>query len=462
MNDDFLHRLRKAPRPEFAVRLRAQLRRQSMDPLPPKLPSRARTLLTLLLLGGTAFALTAIAMRGLPPSILELYQHAAAWVTAGRTTTSGHPADTDGIVQGLRWDGSGYSPAHGAGLHTGGTTQSAAQAMSSQSAAASAARSSGGPPRPGGVPSGPNVPQIRVVASWSAYPYAATIAEQLRPSITGQIDVSVRDSASWPGPLCGAGADAPDLAYAFEPIGAAINIPCSGEASNNATSVRAVPIGYEAVILARSPLYGALNLTRRQAFLALAKWVPDPSRPGTVHQNPSMTWRQIAATLGPEPIEIMGPPLSSAGGRSMIELLMEAGCDTYPWIAALESSHPDRYARICRTVRTDGVYDEVSNLSPTALLTEPNAIGVFGVDSWTLPLLNALSMSRLDGVVPTLQSMESGAYPGARALYLYDRGRVPRNLLLLLLNAAASVRTPDWALLSPWSMRAAYLQALMH
>jgi phosphate transport system substrate-binding protein len=120
------------------------------------------------------------------------------------------------------------------------------------------------------------------------------------------------------------------LAYAFGVGSSVIDIPCPAGAPNNPTPVKAVPVGYEGVILARSPISGETDLTRRQVFLSLAKWVPDPSGAATVAENTNTSWRQIDASLGSEPIEFMGPPLSSAAGHSMIELLLEAGCDTYP------------------------------------------------------------------------------------------------------------------------------------
>lgn len=454
MNDDFLHRLRKPPRPEFAARLRSQLRRQSLSPPEPKAPSRARTLFTLLLLGGTAFALTSVAMRGLPPSLLALYQHTVARIGTQRTAPV-HPADNTATAEGLRWGGSGYSPAHGAGAGGGGAAQSASQAVSAQSAAGtSSSAASARPSAAGGAPSGPGAPQINVLASWSAYPYVTAMLQGMNISYPfPHIDVSVRDSDSWPGPLCSSGSQAPDLAYAFEPAGTVINTPCPSDAGNKPASVRATTIGYEAVVVARSPLYGELDVTRREMFLALAKTVPDPARAGKFVLNTSTTWRQVDPALGPERIEIFGPPLDSPAGRSMIELLMEGGCDTYPWVAALKWSHPRLYAGVCRTVRMDGlygVYTEAPGLSSTRLLAEPNAVGVFSFVKWTAPFLQALSVSKLDGIEPTLETIESGAYPGSRALYFYKRSAVPRDVLFRLLPDNFDFY-PDWALIYPWS-----------
>lgn len=224
--------------------------------------------------------------------------------------------------------------------------------------------------------------------------------------------------------------------------------------------VAAVSVGYEAVVLARSPIYGALDLTRREVFLALAKWVPDPSRPGVVQRNPNTAWRQIDPALGPEPIEILGPPLSSPTGRSMTELLMEGGCDTYTWVAALKLADPHRYARICRTVRTDGAYLEVSTsgLNASRLLTQPNAVGILAYQRLTGAAARDLAVSRLDGVRPSLQSIESGAYPGSHALYLYvNRRRASQNVVIpLLLNAPFLP-----AVISlPWQQRLAALHAV--
>jgi len=248
--------------------------------------------------------------------------------------------------------------------------------------------------------------------------------------------------------MCDGAASGPDIAYAFEPAGSVSSRPCFRDALGKFGPVVAFPVAYEAVALAHSPLYGTLDLTRRQVFLALAKWVPDPTRPATVQGNPSTTWRQISPALGQEPIQLLGPPLSSPAGRSMIELLMEGGCNTYPWIAALRSTDPNRYARICRTVRTDGVYVEIPRLDAARLLIEPNAVGIFGY-----PLrhssLEELSVSSLEGVQPSLQSIESGAYTGSRALYLYiNRQRVP---FFLVGELIAPYYGPDSAIVAPSS-----------
>jgi phosphate transport system substrate-binding protein len=452
MHDDFLHRLRKTPRPEFAARLHARLRRQSTPALRPAAPSRVRTLITLLLLGGAAFAVTFVAMRGLPAPVAEWYRETAARISGGRAASSGHQPGNGAVRGGLRWSTSTSHPEAGPPLH-GEPDHSAAAATSAPPAATSAAAHAGRSAPAGALAPGLPRARIEAVSSWAAYPYATALTARLSRVIA----VSAVHSQRWLGALCG-GASGPALAYTFARVGTVSHLPCPRNASGLPSPVAAVSVGYEAVVLARSPIYDALDLTRREVFLALAKWVPDPTRPGVVHENPNTVWRQIDPALGPEPIELMGPPLSSPAGRSMIELLMQGGCDSYTWVAALKLADPDRYARICRTVRTDGAYLEVSGLDATRLLTQPNVVGILEYRSLTGSAAWNLAVSRLDGVRPTPQSIENGTYPGSHALYLYvNRQRAAPNVVTPLLLDAPLGRA-DWALIGlPWQQRLAAL-----
>ena len=431
MNDEFLHGLRKEPRPEFAAQLRAKLRRQSTSPLKPA--SWVRTLITLLLLGGTAFAITTVALRGLPAPLVQLFRHVGGRnvVQPTKITIAANQVGSAKSREDLRqsmgeWGSVPATPPGGGAADIPTSTTSLPGAPGSTEAAPSASSAVAG------ATVGLRPAEIAVVASWAAYPYAEAIVERVNRFRGGAYvePVSIRDSNGWPGPICNGGDRGPDVAYAFEPVGTVRARPCPGDASGPSPVV-AIAVGYEAVILARSPENGELDLTQRDVFLALAKWIPDPAQPGSLHENTNTTWLQIDGALPTEPIEFMGPPLSSGAGRSMIELLMERGCNTFYWIAVLKSTDPALHARICRTVRTDGVYSEVSNLSSPNLLGRPNAVGIFGFASRESPALRTLSVSRLDGVEPTLASVESGSYPGSSGFYLYvNRRRVPDVRLL--------------------------------
>lgn len=445
MNDEFLHRLRRDPPPEFAARLQARLWQQPALARP-RGPSLLRNLVTVLLLGGTAFAVTSFVISGLPASLMEWSQHAASRIAAQHASAPAFRPHSYGSRAMRPWSPPGSS-SPGSNAPPGRPPHSAAPATNPPAADTTGTASNAAPgvspnaaSRTAAAAAAPQNRQITVVASWAAYPYIAPLADDFnhRGLASGtpgglSVGISVRDSSQWPGSMCDGGANAPDMAYSFEPVGTVPHQPCPPPRAGSPRSIIAIPAGFEAVALARSPIYGAPDFTRREIFLALAKWVPD-SRGQAVHENPNTTWRQIDSALGPEPIEFLGPPLSSPAGHSMIELLLEGGCQTIPWIAALETADPARYDRICRTVRTDGIYVEVPWLAPSKLVSDPNAVGIFGLWSLKYIRMTDLSISRLDGVEPTAQAIESGAYLGSRGFFLYvNRTRTPPNLVFRFL-----------------------------
>lgn len=101
---------------------------------------------------------------------------------------------------------------------------------------------------------------------------------------------------------------------------------------------------------------------------------------------------------------------------------------------------------ICRNVSSvPSLATRVARAS--RLLAEPNAVGIFAFPLSYAPL-KELSVSSVDGLQPSIQSIEGGTYPGSRELYLYiDRQRVPFYLVRQLI--AAPVDGPDSALVAP-------------
>jgi hypothetical protein len=254
MHDDFLHRMRKEPSTEFAARLQAQLRRQSQDSFQSRAPSRLRTLITVLLLGGTAFALISVVMRGLPGPVVGLYQQAASRIAAWRGVAPAHQSGDDRSREELWWWGASRSGSPAGATPRSGPAHPASAQVGAPSGAATAANGVASRVVPvGGAPSG--VRLIPTVSSWAAYPYAAAMAERAGTfgALLTHIDVSVAGSDDWLGPLCRGGPHSPDLAYTFAPVGTVSADPCPRSASGGPPSpVVAIPIGQEAVVLART------------------------------------------------------------------------------------------------------------------------------------------------------------------------------------------------------------------
>ena len=213
-----------------------------------------------------------------------------------------------------------------------------------------------------------------------------------------------------------------------------------------------VKLGYEAVVLVRSRLYDELKLDSRSIFLALAREIPDPLHPENMIRNPNVTWDQVDPALPSERIDVSGPPLSSETGRAFRDLILKRGCLAVPTIAAMRETDPDRVEEICGNVRTDGVYRagdlwaqrvDGSPFDLTGYLqAHPEAIAVLNPEAIGLPGTreardSSFAMSSLDGVVPSRSTIDSGAYPAARILYLYVNTAHPqtRNFVPALWSA---------------------------
>ena len=101
---------------------------------------------------------------------------------------------------------------------------------------------------------------------------------------------------------------------------------------------------------------------------------------------------------------------------------MTAGCEAIdPAAAALKTRDEDAFKARCQRVREDGAYidaGENDNLIVQKLQSNPNAIGVFGY-GYLEENARAVNGVPIAGVAPTYAAIASGAYPGARPLYLY-------------------------------------------
>jgi phosphate transport system substrate-binding protein len=168
-------------------------------------------------------------------------------------------------------------------------------------------------------------------------------------------------------------------------------------------------VGHQAIVLARSKLYGGFNLTPTEIFLALSAEVPDPTQPGRLIPNPNRMWSDVDSSLEREPIEFYGPGPSSPVGAAFREIIFEPGCR-----AMSKAEH-------CPQLRDDGVYVEAAPIPSDMLLklqTKPDAIGILAFGP---TFLNATELTAIpiQGVSPTMENINNESYPGARPLYRY-------------------------------------------
>jgi phosphate transport system substrate-binding protein len=176
-------------------------------------------------------------------------------------------------------------------------------------------------------------------------------------------------------------------------------------------------LGYQAVVLAAGQSVKALALTPREIFLALAERIPDPAHPRRLIDNPHLTWRDVDKRFDEDAIDVVLADYTAE--LSFLQLVMEPGCETYPWIRELKTTDRRRYEDICHRLRSDQRYREMSlTLLESKLRWAPDCIVILGYPLY-MKSRELLPRSALAGATPWLASLANGTYSAARPVYVY-------------------------------------------
>ncbi len=259
--------------------------------------------------------------------------------------------------------------------------------------------------------------QIRIVGSSTVFPFTTAVAENFRRA-NPQFRTPIVESTGTGGGIklfCGGvGARHPDIANASRRIKPSEVEQCRRAGVNQIIEVK---IGIDGLVLAQAKTGPEIGLTQRQVYHALAK------TPFGATRRP-IFWSDIDRSLPRLRIEVIGPPPTSGTRDAFNELYMLAGCDTEPTMQALARADSQRHREVCEGVREDGPYVEAGendNLIVQKLVANPTAIGVFGY-SYFEENSDKLRDVPINGVMATPETIASGAYPGARAIYIYVKG----------------------------------------
>jgi phosphate transport system substrate-binding protein len=256
--------------------------------------------------------------------------------------------------------------------------------------------------------------QMRAVGSSTVYPFAKQVAERVaraNPRLGAPIIESTGTGAGMKLFCAGVGARFPDVANASRRMKASEAKAC---AANGVTKITEVQIGIDGIALSTSKRTPLAGLTIRDVYLALAK--TPFGKP-----NQAKTWKDVNGKLPAIPIRVYGPPPTSGTRDAFGELVMTAGCETNPGMAAVKKSNEAKYKAICTGMREDGAFIEAGendNLIVQKLEANPGTVGIFGY-SYLEENANLLKGIALNGVAPSYDSISSFKYPGARPLYIY-------------------------------------------
>ena len=258
---------------------------------------------------------------------------------------------------------------------------------------------------------------ISIVGSSTVYPFATVVAEQFGRNTSFKTP-KVEPTGSGGGikAFCnGVGVEHPDIVNSSRRITDGEVANC---AKNGVDQIIEVKIGYDGIVLASSKVSTPYNVTLREVYLALAKNVPDPAGAQRLVANPYARWSDINPALPAINIEVLGPPPTSGTRDSFLELGMEPGCKSFPWVGALPR---DAYLAACHTLREDGRYIEAGendNLIVQKLESNPRALGIFGY-SFLEQNADKVQGAHIGGVAPDFDTIAAGQYPISRPLFFY-------------------------------------------
>ena len=269
--------------------------------------------------------------------------------------------------------------------------------------------------------------QVRVVGSSTVFPFTSAAAEQFGQG--GKFKTPIVESTGTGGGFklfcAGVGEATPDVTGASRPITDGEKETCK---SNGVGEITEVAIGYDGIVIANAKGATALNLTKKQIFLALANKVP--AKDGTLVANTYKNWSDVDATLPAQKIEVYGPPPTSGTRDAFVEMVMEAGCKETPEFAATIPDEKER-KKACSLMRDDGGYidaGEDDNVIVQKLVSNKAAVGIFGY-SFLAENGSKVQGNKVDGIAPTPATIEDHSYKVARSLFVYVKndhlGKIP-------------------------------------
>lgn len=255
---------------------------------------------------------------------------------------------------------------------------------------------------------------IRAVGSSTVFPFAKQVSETFareNPEFKSPLIESTGTGGGIKLFCAGVGANTPDIANASRRMKLGEFEDCQ---KNGVTDIIELQVGLDGLVFASAAGGITMNLTPQLVYEALA------ASPYGGEQT-AKDWSDVDPSLPNEPILVYGPPSTSGTRDSLKELILEKGCQSDPAMKALKDSDEDEYDQLCTEVRSDGAYvdqGEQDNLIVQKLAGNSRAVGVFGY-SFLEENADKVQGLPMNGSAPTYENIVSGAYPGARQMFIY-------------------------------------------
>lgn len=291
---------------------------------------------------------------------------------------------------------------------------------------------------------------IRIVGSSTVFPFTTATSENF--GSTSGFRTPVVESTGTGGGMnlfcAGVGLRHPDITGASRRM-----LPSEFELCrrNGVREITEIPIGYDGIVVTRAAGTPAVDLERKELYLALAATIPMPvdaagepvfsaqgqALPGRDFNdvaaysceafipNPHRLWSDIANDLPSDRIEVIGPPPTSGTRDSWIELGIQPGARQIECLDALRGTDRNRFEEISSRLREDGPWidgGENDNIIVQTVANSGTAFGVFGY-SYLEQNMDRLVAATIEGVEPEYDAISEGIYPVARSMYVYVKNQ---------------------------------------
>ena len=262
--------------------------------------------------------------------------------------------------------------------------------------------------------------QIRIVGSSTVYPFSSAVAEELGE--TTSVPTPVVESTGSGGGMklfCkGNELNTPDITNASRRMKAKEFKLC---AKNGVTDITEAVIGFDGIAFAQSKSNDSFSVTKKQLALAVAAEVPN--KDGKLIKNPYTNWSQIDSTLPNREIIIYGPPKSSGTRDAFEDMVLKSTFKKMIEYTSLYKKDKKKYKAYKKyhMVRQDGAYvpsGENDNIIVQKLNKNKKAFGIFGY-SFLVENEDKVQAAKVNGMMPTPESISSGKYPISRSLFFY-------------------------------------------
>ncbi|MBL0708454.1 MAG: substrate-binding domain-containing protein [Sulfurimonas sp.] len=265
--------------------------------------------------------------------------------------------------------------------------------------------------------------QIKIVGSSTVYPFSSAVAKEL--SATTSYPTPIVESTGSGGGMklfcAGNGMNTPDITNASRRMKISEFKFCK---RNGVRDITEAVIGFDGIAFAHAKSNPHFSLTKKQLLLAVAAEVP--SKDGSyLVKNPYTNWSQIDSSLPNREIIIYGPPRSSGTRDAFEDMILKGQTKKMSVYTSLYKANKVRnkaYKKY-KKIRTDGVYvpsGENDNLIVKKLNKNKAAFGIFGY-SFLMENDDKVQGAKVNGVLPTPESISSGKYPISRSLFFYTK-----------------------------------------